>query len=285
MRTAVLSDIHGNLDALQAVMRDVARQDPDRLVVLGDTVNYGAHPRECLDLVTREADIVLVGNHEEELATPHPDGLAHDSRLLADWTALTLAGLPAWEALRARIVAEGAPALATVREPDVRWMHGSPRKTNVEYVWPGYRTHFLGLNPQLDRNLTELLGALDAPHGFCGHTHVPSVLVPYSAHDVFDPTQDWNRELTFVGPTALFYVPRGQRRIEGLAAHKAIVNPGSVGQPRDGDPLASWALYDGDSVEFRRVPYAVSAAQAKIRALPVDADARAFFADRLSLGE
>ena len=90
---------------------------------------------------------------------------------------------------------------------------------------------------------------------------------------------------TFIGPTHVFFVPAGPRRLEGLSGKRVLCNPGSVGQPRDGDPLASYAIHDGDSLEFFRVPYALREAQRKIRELPVDPDIRSYFADRLATGE
>ena len=121
-------------------------------------------------------------------------------------------------------------------------------------------------------------------HSFCGHTHVPSILTGYDNRELFPIERDWNRKFTFLGPHTIFYVPAGPIRIAGLAGRRVVVNPGSVGQPRDENPAASWALYDGDSVEFRRVPYDLTRTGAKIRALPLSEETREFFADRLEEG-
>jgi predicted phosphodiesterase len=284
-RIALLSDVHANLEALEAVLRDLEAQKVDRLVVLGDSVNYGPDPRACLERLTAEADVLLVGNHEKEVAFPEPYELEGDAREMAEWTARTLEGLPAWEKLRKRIGERGAEALASVREGDVRFVHASPERPVVQYVWPGYRTHYLIYNAQLDQHLSQILDGLDVHHGFCGHTHVPALLVPYEGRELFGVSRDWNRKFTFIGPNIVFYVPDGAIHIEGLSAHKILCNPGSVGQPRDHNPLAAYAIYDGDSIEFRRVLYAVRTTQAKLRTLPLSDSTRNFFADRLAKGE
>lgn len=97
-RLAFLSDVHANLEA--AVRRDVDTQKPDLVVCLGDTINSGPNPRECLSLVDQHADIVLCGNHEKEGAFPEPDEMEGDARELLDWTVQQLEGLHAWERLR-----------------------------------------------------------------------------------------------------------------------------------------------------------------------------------------
>ncbi|WP_224366584.1 metallophosphoesterase family protein [Hyalangium versicolor] len=284
-RIAILSDIHGNLAALEAVLRDVESQKPDRIVCLGDTVGYGPFPRECFARVHEVADLMLAGNHELETAVPGDEGLEEDVRELALWSAQALEGLEPWERMREALVAGQAEALSHRQEGRITWVHGAPEESTVRYVWPGHRMHFLQLNSQIDQFLQDLLARFTTPHGFCGHTHVPAVLTSYENRELFSVSQDWNRMFTFVGPRTIFYVAQGMPMIGGLYGRKVVINPGSVGQPRDRDPRASWALYDGDLVFFRRVPYEISATQAAIRALPVAEDTRRFFADRLSRGE
>jgi predicted phosphodiesterase len=284
-RIAILSDIHGNLAALEAVLRDVEAQRPDRIVCLGDTVGYGPFPRECFARVQEVADLVLAGNHELETALPGDEGMEDDAREMALWSAQVLEGFEPWERLRAALVAGQAEALALRQEGDITWVHGAPEEATLRYVWPGYRTHYLIFNDQIDAFLLELLGRFKTPHGFCGHTHVPALLTAYEHRELFGVSHDWNRTFTFLGPETIFYVPSGPMTIEGLRGKKVVINPGSVGQPRDRDPRASWALYDGDTVEFRRVPYEISVTQAAIRALPVKEDTRSFFANRLTRGE
>lgn len=282
-RIAFISDVHGNLEALQAVLRDVEAHHPDLLVALGDTINYGPDPRECLRLVDEAADIVLAGNHEKEAALPEPDEMEGDARELLEWTVQQLEGLHAWERMRADLLARGEAA-AQHRLDGLHFVHASAAKPFAQYVWPGHPQHHLHLNAQLDQYLTELLGAFDATHSFVGHTHTPAVLTSYEHREVFPIEFEWNRRFTFLGPRAVFYVPQGSRQLEGLYGRKLVINPGSVGQPRDGNPDASWALYDGDTVLFRRVPYPHQQTAAKLRALPVSLETRSSFADRLAEG-
>lgn len=282
-RFALISDVHGNLEALEAVLRDVDTQNPDMLVVLGDTINYGPNPRECLTLLAVHADILLAGNHEKEAALPIADDLEDDAREMLTWTLSQVAGLRAWERLRSAILDEGADA-AQRRMDGLHFVHASARRPYEQYVWPGHPQHHLHLNDQLDLYLGEILSGFDATHSFVGHTHAPAVLTEYANYKIFPVSPDWNRRLTFTGPSSIFYVPSGECRVEDIAGRKMVLNPGSVGQPRDGDPRASWAFYDGTSITFRRVPYDHASTAAKIRALPLSADTRTFFSDRLALG-
>lgn len=293
-RIAFLADVHANLEALEATLHDVESQGPDQVIVLGDTINYGPNPRECLTLCAIHADVLLAGNHEKEAALPDPDELEDDAREMLSWTVAQLAGLRVWEKLRDRIVAHGARSgldatgqgedPAQARVAGLHCVHASAAKPYAQYVWPGHPNHHLHLNGALNEYLCQILAGFDAVHSFVGHTHVPAILAAYASHALFPVQGDWNRRLTFVGPGAIFYVPQGGVRIEGLAGHKLVINPGSVGQPRDGDARAAWALYDGDSVEFRRVPYDHAAVAAKIRALPFSEGTRTYFADRLAVG-
>ncbi|MFO0598331.1 MAG: metallophosphoesterase family protein [Myxococcaceae bacterium] len=283
MRLALLADIHANLHALEAVLRDVDGCGVDELVVLGDTINYGPRPRECLELVSARASVVLAGNHEKEAALPMPDELESDAREMLEWTVSQLAGSAPWETMRRTLLAD-ANACAQVRRGELHFVHATAAKPFEQYLWPGHPNYHLQFNDQLDRYLVELLEGFSAVHSFVGHTHAPTVLTSYEHRELFPITQDWNRRLTFIGPRTVFYVPKGPLKLGGLAGKKLVINPGSVGQPRDQDPRASWAIYDGDSVEFRRVEYDHAATAKEIRALPLSIDTRRFFADRLAEG-
>lgn len=283
-RIALLADIHSNLEALEAVLLDLHAQKPDLIVALGDTINYGPNPRECFELVDDEADIVLAGNHEKEAALPEPDEMEGDAREMLQWTIAQLAGLHPWEKLRSQLVSH-REALAQHRLDGLHFVHASAARPFEQYLWPGHPHYHLHMNRQLDEFLVELLGGFDATHSFVGHTHAPTVLTGYENRELFPIQQDWNRRFTFIGPRTVFYVPSGTLKLEGLTGKKVVINPGSVGQPRDKDPRASWALYDGDTVEFRRVEYDHAKTAAKIRKLPLKLETRRYFADRLALGE
>lgn len=282
-RIALLSDVHANLLALEAVLRDVKTLSPDLLVVLGDTINYGPRPRECFALLDEVADVVLAGNHEKEAALPAPDELESDAREMLEWTVTQLEGLHAWEKMKAALVSD-AKACARRELDGVFFVHATEAKPFEQYLWPGHPNYHLHLNAQLDQYLVELLDGFHAQHSFVGHTHAPTVLTGYANRELFPIANDWNRRLTFLGPRSVFYVPKGELTLEGLTGKKLVINPGSVGQPRDDDPRASWALYDGDTVQFRRVEYAHQQTAAELRALPLSLDTRRYFADRLAEG-
>jgi predicted phosphodiesterase len=118
-RIAILSDIHGNLAALEAVLWDVEAQKVDRVVCLGDTVGYGPYPRECLERIVQVADVVLAGNHEEEATLLADEGMEDDARELAAWSAQALAGLEPWERMKAALEAGQVEVLSHRREGDI----------------------------------------------------------------------------------------------------------------------------------------------------------------------
>ena len=288
MRTAVLSDIHGNLEALEAVLADVDAVGVDRVVCLGDVIDYGPDPRACLERITAIASIVLVGNHEEEAVVPSEMMETFVDEIL-QWSLAQLEGCDAWEALAPKLAAGRAQELASVVDGDCHFVHAAGDAPTQQYIWPAHEIQYLLYNDQVDERLREFLDAFQRPHGFCGHTHVPAILTDYHNHGLFDPYRgdcDHDRRRTFIGPKALFFVPQGDRcRVEGLAGCRVVINPGSVGQPRRvGDNRASWAFYDGDCVEVRRVAYRWKRTVRKIGRLPISKPLKKFLTERLASG-
>jgi hypothetical protein len=105
---------------------------------------------------------------------------------------------------------------------------------------------------------------------------------------MFDPYEshlEWNRDKSFLSPEALFVVPLGSVVLRIPDGARLVINPGSVGQPRDGDPAASYAIFDGDSIAFRRVPYDSKPTLSRLATLPVDEELRQDLIKRLTLGE
>jgi predicted phosphodiesterase len=287
--TALLSDIHGNLEALEEVMRDLDRQKPDRVCVLGDTVGYGPNPRECLERAIDVADVFLIGNHEKEILEPSDD-INDDTRETLDWTVGELAGSADWDRLVERLGTCGFGLGASKVIDSCHFVHGSAGDPLEEYIWPAHRCQYLIFNRQIDERLAEHLADFTTLHGFFGHTHAPAVLANYDDHAIFDPYKhggfEWDRTCTFVGPTSLYVVVEDDAIIEGLAERKVAINPGSVGQPRFvGNPDASYALYDGDTVTFRRVPYSRDRTQKKVAELPFSAETRSWLLERLEQGK
>jgi diadenosine tetraphosphatase ApaH/serine/threonine PP2A family protein phosphatase len=228
LRVAILSDIHGNLHALDAVLEDVTAAAVDETWCLGDVVGYGADPNDCCALAREHAAVCLAGNHDLAVTGGLPlDEFSHGAALAARWTQEVLdEGHVEW--LRT-LSPSGA-------EDGVGLYHASPRDPVWEYV--------------LSTLLAEL--CLDAaPERVClvGHSHVA---------------------LSFVRPEG--EAATGDTRRAGdaldLSGGEWLVNPGSVGQPRDGDPRAAWLLLDTDGwrAEWRRTEYDIAGAAAAIRA-------------------
>jgi predicted phosphodiesterase len=228
MQVAILSDIHGNRHALQAVLDDVASTDASRLWCLGDVVGYGADPNDCCTLIREHARIALAGNHD--LAVTGALSLEEFSRgaaVAARWTQEVLEDEhQAW-----------LSSLRPVHElGEIGLYHASPRDPIWEYV--------------LSALLAELcLDAARKPLCIVGHSHVALSFVRRDGQ-----------------PTT------GEARRAGdvvqLRGAEWLVNPGSVGQPRDGDARAAWLLLDTDeaTATWRRVEYDIAGAAAAIRA-------------------
>lgn len=228
MLVAIVSDIHGNRHAFEAVLGDVASAGAKELWCLGDIVGYGADPNHCCALARENAAVCLAGNHDLAVTGALAlDEFSHGAALAARWTQEVLDD-EHMEWLRS-LSPEGA-------EDGVGLYHASPRDPVWEYV--------------LSTLLAEL--CLDAaPQRVCvvGHSHVA---------------------LSFVRPEgeAATGEPRRGGDAADMSSGEWLVNPGSVGQPRDGDPRAAWLLLDTTTwaAEWRRVPYDIAGAAAAIRA-------------------
>jgi predicted phosphodiesterase len=249
VKRAILSDIHANLEALEAVLADLAQEGVDSIYCLGDIVGYGPNPRECVDRAMG-FDESLLGNHDQG-ALYDPEGFSSGAERAIFWTRdqLELAnGDPEQTTKRWQFLSE---LPRTLRDGPFTFVHGSVRNPLSEYVFPE-DTH----NP---RKLERLFALIDR-YAFQGHTHVPGIF-----------TEDGR----FLSPGDV-----GGRY--ALGGNKLMINVGSVGQPRDGDPRACYVLVtDAATVEFRRVPYAFEKTAEKIYAV---AELDPFLGDRLREG-
>jgi diadenosine tetraphosphatase ApaH/serine/threonine PP2A family protein phosphatase len=223
---AVISDVHANWHALEAVLEEVDREGPDELWCLGDLVGYGPRPNPCCVAVERRAAICLAGNHDLGVLGAIDLGeFAGDAAVAARWTRGVLA-----EGSRAFLE---SLASSGARER-VELFHASPRDPVWEYVLSAEAAH-------VALELTE------APLVLVGHSHVPLAITL--------------QEGVLDGGLA----PDGTDI--PLAPGRRLLNPGSVGQPRDGDPRAAWLLLDFEAgvASFRRVAYPVERTQEEIR--------------------
>lgn len=220
MRVALLSDIHSNLEALEAVL--VALPEVDRVVVLGDIVGYGPDPNGVITRLRTIGARAVRGNHDQAMLEPATlEWFNPHAAAAARWTQSVLTP----QSLR---YLKSLPSHGRVGRH--RAVHGSPNKP---YIWE----YILD-----DLQALEILVKLGHRWCFFGHTHLPRIFT------------EEGEQL----PTLDRWLP--------LPA-SALVNPGSVGQPRDGNPLASFAVADleAGSVHFYRVAYDIKATQAKIR--------------------
>lgn len=245
---AILSDVHSNLEALQAVLQDIALHNVETIYCLGDLVGYGPNPRECLDLAMHWP-VVLRGNHDQ--ATRYdPEGFGLSARQSILWTKAQLdAPVPDADASSRRWqFLERLPLLH--HEGDFLFVHGSPRNTLNEYVFP----EDIDNGPKMSR----VFEAMDR-YCFGGHTHYPGVF-----------TEDRR-----------FLSPEDVGSVYHLDGRKTLCNVGSVGQPRDGDWRACYALLDSDTIRFRRVEYDV---EATVRHIHATEELANFLGDRLRDG-
>lgn len=227
MRYAVLSDIHGNLEALRAVLERVAALDADRILCCGDIVGYNADPKSCVAIVRSEGIVTVLGNHDAvACGLMQPEQFTSRARQAALWT-------------RDRLDDEERGFLTGLpREKRIGSLflcHGSIHDTN-RYV----------MTRDDVSDAFSLLGELPGAPRICcfGHTHVQ----------------------TAFRMTRGAIMPEQGERFTVDAGSRYLVNPGAVGQPRDGDPRASFLIYDDGerTITFHRVEYDIAACQDKI---------------------
>jgi predicted phosphodiesterase len=245
---AIISDIHSNLEALQAVLADIEKQNVREVYCLGDIVGYGPNPRECVDLVM-QCPVVLLGNHDQG-AMFDPEGFNPSAERAIFWTRAQLE-VPGesrerkerrWEFLAER------PRIH--REDGFLYVHGSARNPINEYVFP---------EDIYNQRKMERIFALVERYCFQGHTHVPGI---------------FTENLQFHSPDEIDYAYR-------LDGRKTLCNVGSVGQPRDGDWRACYVMLDGEAIQYRRVEYDIDSTVRKIYDIP---DLENFLGDRLRDG-
>ncbi|GAB4467828.1 MAG: metallophosphoesterase family protein [Anaerolineae bacterium] len=230
MRYLVISDIHANLTAFETVLKDAGQigQDYDFIWCLGDVVGYGPDPNECVDLLRSMPHLCLAGNHDwAALGRLDIRTFNADARRAVTWTRETLTD---------ENLAYLAALPTTFVLNDFTLVHASPREPIWEYI------------------LDPLIAALNFPHyqtTYClvGHTHTPV-------------TFKLENEQGDIGVEKPVY---GEKI--ALNHKRQIINPGSIGQPRDSDPRAAYAVLDVEQMTFerRRIPYDIKSVQERMR--------------------
>jgi len=227
MRYAIIADIHANLAAFTAVLDDIdGRGGVEEVWCLGDVVGYGPDPHQCLELLCRYNHVCVAGNH---------DWAAIDKLDTSDFNPDAAAACR-WTGQQ--LTPEDIHYLESlplvIERGDFTLVHGSPREPIWEYLLSttSARENFACFQSQ-----------------FClvGHSHVPLI---------FEYSED--------GACSLSQFPAGG--VLGLAENRLIINPGGVGQPRDGDPRASYAIYDSEAgtISLYRIPYNIGVTQARM---------------------
>jgi predicted phosphodiesterase len=227
MRVLIISDIHANLAAFETVMAD-AKGQWDYVWCLGDVVGYGPDPNECCELLKTFPHLCLAGNHDwAALGRLDIRTFNADARKAVNWTT---------EVLKPDNVEYLNALPTTFVIGEFTLAHGSPREPVWEYI----------LDPLI---ASSNFPHFETPYCLVGHTHTPVIYELLSERGDTDAVQ----------PT--------YRQTRPLNGHRLIINPGSVGQPRDSNPDAAYALLEVEKMtwEHRRVPYPIKVTQDKMR--------------------
>jgi len=237
VKRAIISDIHGNFEALTAVMGRISDLEVDEIICLGDIIGYGPDPIKCLDSVMKNCQLTILGNHDQA-AIFDPEGFNPVAMKAIFWT-------------REQLEKDHGD----IEQSDRRWdflgelprrhdegeflfVHGSPRDPTNEYVFP---------ETVYERDLLTLLMSRFEKVCFQGHTHIPGVFTESGS----------------------FLAPEEREHHFKFSGEKCMVNVGSVGQPRDGNPKSCFVVLDDEdgSIEYFRVEYDWNKTREKIYAI------------------
>jgi diadenosine tetraphosphatase ApaH/serine/threonine PP2A family protein phosphatase len=245
LRVAILSDVHANLPALEAVLRSIEEAEVEELWCLGDMVGYGAEPDACTALIRERCDVCLAGNHDLAVLGELDISSFSDSAAAAvRWT-------------RANAEEETIEFLRGLEpagsQQEIGLFHASPRDPIWEYVL-SIEAAEAALDVQAERV------------GLIGHSHIALF---------FTRPDD-------VEPSFTQGAPAGDGSLLEIGTGEWLLNPGSVGQPRDADPRAAWLALDTErwTAHFHRVPYDIDAAGTAILAAGLPSS----LAERLQVG-
>ena len=240
MRYAIISDVHANLEALDVVLKDVKKRGIDEILFLGDAVGYGPNPNECVELLKRNCKTLLAGNHDWAAI-----GLT-DIQYFNEYAKAAILWTQEVLTPDSRELIQTLPLTKDLKKENVLLVHSTPKEPEA---W-----HYL-------------LTLWDAEvsfhyfhHRICmiGHSHLPFVIERV--------------------PSGEMITYKNERRLG--KNQRYIINAGSVGQPRDKDPRACYAILDDDTLEFVRLEYAVEKTQKKMH----DAGLPLMLIERLSKG-
>lgn len=245
MRIAIISDVHSNLEALTSVLKDIRSQRADQIWCLGDVVGYNADPDSCCEIIAKTCSITIMGNHDSAaVGNIEPSHFNRVAKEAAMWTRKVLK--------RSNVKFLKNLKSAVVFNDEVLIVHGAPSDPDRYIISESSaKTELMYMTKNINKTIC-----------FFGHTHYPGAY-----------------ELSVDG---VFSGYRGQGTITLAARASYLINPGSTGQPRDGDTRASYVLFDRDKrvVTWRRIPYDIRSCQEKI----FNAGLPSFLAERLAGG-
>ncbi len=231
---ALISDIHGNFDALKAVFNDIDSYNVNKIYFLGDVVGYGPEPEKCINLLKKRCNVHLLGNHDLAMLTipayfnPVASKSIECQKARMKPKKFSLPGIrKRWKYL--------GELEERHQDKNFLFVHASPRDPLMEYVIPSDPIRA----PEKVSSMFEYVEQF----AFCGHTHLPGVMTPEPA---------W---LTLEALSCRYKLGR----------EKAIINIGSVGQPRDHDPRACYVILGEDEIEWRRIEYDIEKTVEKIK--------------------
>ncbi|MFL5734882.1 MAG: metallophosphoesterase family protein [Chloroflexia bacterium] len=249
LRIGVISDMHGNFVALRTVLEDMG--SVDALWCLGDFVGYGPQPNECIETVSQFPHLGIPGNHDwGMLGRLNLEEFNHDARVVIEWTrkVITPANLEFLESL---------PIAVTPEEPSVTMVHASPRDPMWEYLLDLF-------------DAAECFPLFSTRYLFVGHTHVP--LIFRDSRGIVKAAIPEESEKMRLNVRIM-----GAKEDPQAGGARMIINPGSVGQPRDGDPRAAYMVLDlpdeppsgpwNATLSFRRIRYPIEETQAIMKDL------------------
>jgi predicted phosphodiesterase len=228
MRYAFISDIHANLEALEAVLDDTETEHIDEIICLGDIVGYGANPNECVDLIKKMCPVTLLGNHDaaavELLSTQH---FNIHAKIAIEWTTQTLRK-------DIKNLLTELPLKSTLDQMTL--VHATPYEPNMWYYITSLEE--AAFNFQF----------FDTQICMVGHTHIPIIIVLDNQKELYV-----HQDVTI--------------RLTDTAGCRLLINVGSVGQPRDRNPKSCYGIFDTETTEFtyRRVAYNIEKTQQKMK--------------------
>ncbi|HHX93461.1 MAG TPA: metallophosphoesterase family protein [Clostridiales bacterium] len=252
MRYALISDIHSNLEAFHSTLEDIEKQQVEKICCLGDLVGYGPNPVECVDLMLSlqkkgKLEVCLPGNHDQA-AIFGSEGFNFMAQEAIEWTGDLLERSGALASERLDFLGEMTQPQARVFQKDeLLFVHGSPRNFLNEYVFEEDVEDF----KKLEDIFTSVSRKFSSKYCFMGHTHVPGIFVDnkvagkYEYHSQKDIAENLGGKFS-------------------LGDDMLLVNVGSVGQPRDGNPQSCYVILDyepqreGNYIEYRRIDYDVA---------------------------